>query len=645
MADELELYDNAEAFSNAMMDTAISAGPSYSSSDGCYELPDRVPTPDSWSMASYPPPENPNPTMASNTPPPEPTIDDIVVGTISGIPAFDVPTLYLDLPSRPDQLEVPDFGSPNPIEDPVLPGKPIYTAPDLPVFYSIELPAVPILSNWSFEGQMPSDTLVDPVNTFSFDEVMYSSELSDVVKAKLIADVLNGGTGLGEAIENAIWDREEERALHALQEAKDRVSDEWAARGFTLPDGVLSMQLQELEKQYNDARLTSGRDIAVKQAELAQTNTHFTLDKSISFEGQLMTYTSQMCQRTLDAAKARIDATVAIFNAQVAKYNVQMEAYKVQAQVYEIRIRASLAQVEIYKAQIDAAKLTSELNSQLIQLYTAQWAGVEAMIKCYATEMEAAKIQTDVERLKLEAFKAQIDVQTAILNANLMEFQAYEAGIKGELAKAQMYGEQVQAYKARVESAKIEADILIETAKVESEVQKNVVAAYASNVEAYKAKVEAEKARVMTIVEAFKGEVEAYKAETEAEAARITAIVNAYQAEVQQYGHDINYVTARGKSCTDKIVADLQAAAHLRAAALQASAQISAAELGRFHESETRSEGHSYDETAGVLRNSKSETDNTGRSSDLTKGVVSSHVDLSAGTRTNINKNYYYTSG
>lgn len=535
----LEEFRNARAYADTSYDQAIGflntmkaevPGTPTINIDPIEDIQD----PEIGGIGQITKPEEPDTSMVGYEAPGKPTLDSIILDTISGVPAFDVPGLSLNIPEQPDMMEISDPGIPDPISNIEYPSKPVYTLPSLPTLREASIPDAPSMTMPVFDAELPVDNLIAPTNIFSFSENPYSSTLLINTTNRINNDVVNGGTGLGADIEGAIWTRQQERDELALQEAKDRVSDEWAARGFSLPDGVLTAQLQELEKQYNDVRLTTSRDIAIEQAKLAQANTQFAVQQSIALESQLMNYASQMAQRQLEAAKALIDASVAIFNAQVAKYNARIEGYKAQAAVYESRIRGELAKAETFKAQIEAAKLTIDMDMAYVELYKAQLAGIQSMIDCYRAEMEGAKIKTECERLKVEAFKASIESYVARVNLNVAQFNCYESAIRGETAKAQIYGIQVEAYKARVDAAKIEASIATENARVKSEMQKNTVAMYATDVEAYKAKIEAEKTRIEAIIEAYKGQIEAYKAESQVEMTEVEAAVKVYEGKIKE---------------------------------------------------------------------------------------------------------------
>lgn len=479
-------------------------------------------------------PDRPDMSMTDYSSPDRPDINDVTVDTLNAIPGFDVPDLVITFPEQPSDTEVGDPGEPPAIDDAVFPATPAYTLPAVPSLREANIPEAPNIVIPIFDEVMPIDDLVLPVGNLNFTDSPYASDLLDDLKKKLHDNLRDGGTGLGADIETAIWDREAERALAANLEAKAKLSDEIAAAGWSLPDGVLLTAHLDIEREYLNQRITSGRDIAIKQAELAQTNTHFIMQQVAALEQGLMTYASAMADRALKAATAAIEFSISLFNAQVTKYNAKLEAYKTVAIVYETRIKAALSQIEIFKAQIEGQKLILQVNSNEVEIYKAQLAGVDALINIYKTEMQAAAIRTDTEKLKIDAFRAKVEAYTARVQLHVARFNMYDSAIKGESVKAEVYGKRVDAYKSRVEAAKVEADLVLARAKISMDLESFKMEIYKADIEAYKVEIQAEATRIGAIVDAYKGDVDMYKADASVEDSILTNQVKLFAAKVDQ---------------------------------------------------------------------------------------------------------------
>lgn len=111
--------------------------------------------------------------------------------------------------------------------------------------------------------------------------------VSSEIQTKVYQDIIYGGTGLSDAVEQAIFDRELERSKQVRDDAIDQLTSEWAKRGLDFPDGVLAMNLFALEVEYQNKRMTTSREIAIKQADLEQANVHFSIQQLVAIEDMI----------------------------------------------------------------------------------------------------------------------------------------------------------------------------------------------------------------------------------------------------------------------------------------------------------------------------------------------------------------------
>ena len=113
---------------------------------------------------------------------------------------------------------------------------PLLTPPtyeELDALFNLTVPVAPTTPDFPTLPPVPGA----PNAQFSYSEDPYVSNVSDSLYAKIKSGVDNGGTGLGAAVETAIWDREKERALLERADSISRLADDIAASGFPMPDG------------------------------------------------------------------------------------------------------------------------------------------------------------------------------------------------------------------------------------------------------------------------------------------------------------------------------------------------------------------------------------------------------------------------
>jgi hypothetical protein len=261
-----------------------------------------------------------------------------------------------------------------------------------------------------------------PNAQFGYDEAPYISTVGDALKTKIAYDVTAGGTGLGADVEAAIWDREKERALLERADSISRLADDIAASGFPMPDGVMANMLLDQETKFVDARLTSGRDIATKQAELAYQQTTKILEVGNAFENTLTGYATAMRNRLLEAAKAGPQIAVDLFRAQVEYVNVFIAQYNALA-------TKANAQAEIFKAQIMAYTAQADVKTKILGASVQKYeADVDGVYKANSTEIQADQLLLQqllgFLNLQLEAMKAVTAVNSQIASSALTGMSA-----------------------------------------------------------------------------------------------------------------------------------------------------------------------------------------------------------------------------
>lgn len=287
---------------------------------------------------------------------------------------------------------------------PVIPG---VSAPSTPVPpEKIAIPRIDIS-----DLNLPSiDDLImpDALTTINAGDNTYTSPLLSAIKARLMMDVVNGGVGIDPDVEMDIYNREYERNLQELADAKNRVISDWSKRGLPLPDSTLVNALNMLELEYSNKRNELSRDIRIKQAELAQHNTQFAMQQAVQLESILINFTNAVSQRILDASRSMVEMQIAATNAIISKYRAMVDIYTA---VVNARIEEAKGIAQVYMAEVEAyrAHLAGEM------------ARMDAELKTFFTELDVYKVKagvfSDLTKLNLGIFE--VRMREAMERANV----------------------------------------------------------------------------------------------------------------------------------------------------------------------------------------------------------------------------------
>ena len=469
------------------------------------------------------------------------------------LPVMGFSPPILNTPTKPvaDNIEGP--GDAPVVSEVDIPAEPSIVLPDAPILENLPLPTPPTITIPAFDEELTPFEFSTP-QAFNWSENPYNSPVWVDLLAKVRDGLINGGTGLGEEVENDIWDRARNRQARENDKLYRQVRDAYSI-GYCLPPGSLAAAEMEIasETAMNNTNLNS--DIAVKQAELAKEHSQFITSTGVDLEKVLRGFHDAQAGRSMEAAKTVVSSSIDILNAVIAGHNLKIEQYKAEASIYEARVKAALTDIEIYKANVEAVKVSSEMQKNLVAIYEKQIAAVETHVKLYSAKMESAKIRAEIEQLKIENFKAKTQAYSMQVEAEKMKFDIYAVESDVEKTKVQIFAEQAKAYLSEVETKKIEADL--ESKKLENALRQNtiLIEGYKGELAGYLGEIEATGKKVAAVTDGFKAEVAAYAAETDATGQFYGAKIKEIDARIEEAKMKLEEALGNMKAVTDGYVA------------------------------------------------------------------------------------------
>ena len=463
------------------------------------------------------------------------------------------------LPALPDAPALPvepaDPGDPN---DPTAPDRPFletYTAPtldmDIPVpeytdmtaevpfqeLRPITLPPVPTidLDSITFQGVPPVfEGTVPDIADFSFTPGVYDPTFIADIQT-VVSDIFNGGRGLPPAVEDAIFERAREREIELSEREVDQIQNEWAARGHRYPPGPMHRRVDRARKDgsYKVSALNREQFVARWQLQLEMLRTALTT--SLAAEEVLLRQFTEAEQLRFQAAQFKLQMAIQIFNAMVAKFQADASVFSIYAQVYRDQIQAEMTKLELYNAQLRGQQLIGELNAQDVQIFAERLRALQVNTEIYKARIEAYAAQYEAQNTKVSLYRAQLESNLSIVNL-------YEADVRA-------FGEMIRANNSKVERFGIKADV------------------YGKNIDAWKAR--------------YDGLLTGYNAQLEG--ARMKK--DAYVADSDRMGAWASAESQRIRALTDKygaIAAEIQSRSELERTAYQLSLAIAQASVERY---------------------------------------------------------------
>lgn len=425
------------------------------------------------------------------------------------VPGFDVQVPTLAFPDTPAWIDYAAPTEPS-VAGPTPPTPPALTYPTPPNLADIPIPDPPGLNIPVFDKTLLDEELIEPTNTFHYNEPQYTSLVKELLDNGLYDMIANSNYGLDALDEQRLWDRARERELLGMMLQSEDTFRPYSLSGFPMPPGTLLRAREAANQDIANKVSSFNRELLIKEADLHWEGKKFSYTQAIEWEKTLMAFHNAFYERMLNAAKAEVQVAIEIFRARIDRYKAQQERFLAQVEVYKAQVQAELTKIEIYKAQIDGARLAVDVGKARVDVYTAQLEAIKTRVSVYATEVEAAKAVMELERLKIDVYKGQIEAFVAKVQSEAAKFEAYKAGVQAEVSKVDIYTAQAKAYES-------------------------IVAGRRLAVEMNSALIEQFKSRNQVLIDLFNAQVAGQQATRQAALAGIQANADGYRAQVAGY--------------------------------------------------------------------------------------------------------------
>lgn len=450
--------------------------------------------------------------------PTAPNIDALLsaldVGDMDALP--DAPTMpALNLPDAPGMAAIPLPVRPAIDTNVEVPTAPALVTPEMEALEQLTIPAFefPVLPD--FDGKPPTADFAVPNVFINWAEPEYESELLPELQAKVLS-MMQGGSGLPPAIEDALFSRARERDSTETQRAVQEAVDTWAARNFTMPPGMLNKQVGAIREQGRLRAAELNRDILIEAAKWEIEGIRFAVTQGMALEQLTMNLYDNMCKRLFEVARFQAEAQISVFNAQIGLFNAQNAAFQTLAQVYRTRLDGALAKLQAYKTAIDGQVALGQINQQRVEVYKAKWAGVQASVEYFNGIMRGAQLRAELIKNQFDAYRADVQAYAEQVGAEKVKFDAYESQVKGETAKAGMLDSMARAYGSTIQGLASKADIRVKGAQLRLEAARVHLQKHSNDTEAFRAKLQASLGQVQYGTQVFQALVDGWRAKSQA---------------------------------------------------------------------------------------------------------------------------------
>ncbi|MFV3093498.1 hypothetical protein ACNJYG_23840 [Pseudomonas sp. GW6] len=455
---------------------------------------------------------------------------DLDVGDMDDLP--DPPVMIpINIPNAPGMAAIP--APVRPVIDTTvdIPEPPVFTMPEMEALEQISLPDFEFPELPTFDATPPDANGITVPDVFiNWAEPAYESELLDELQGK-VSSMMAGGTGLPAAVEDALFSRARERDSAETRRAVQEASDTWAARGFSMPPGMLAKQVEVIREQGRLRAAELNRDIMVEAAKWEIENIRFAVQQGMALEQLTTNLHENMAKRLFEVARFQAEAQINVFNARISLFNAQNSAFETLAQVYRTKLDGEISKLTAYKTAIDGQVALGQINQQRVDVFKAKLDAVQSNVDVYKALMQGAQVRAETIKIQFDAYRADVQAFAEQIGAEKVKFDAYQAQVQGEAAKAGAFDSQARAYASTIQGLTGKADIKVKGAQLRMDAARTKVSKFLADVDGYKATLQANLSQVQYVTTAFGAQVDAWRAQASA---------NVADAEMQSRFADMN---------------------------------------------------------------------------------------------------------
>lgn len=308
-------------------------------------------------------------------------------------------------------VSIPDYARPT---RPTVPDAVEFSAPPTPPG-SVDAESL-IPTQWLGTGALDEIAAQYLVLKTFYDDWLDRCSVSEQL-CSVLATMLSGEIALPASVVQAMRDRARDELDRQYAQAKQEAIEDWAARGFSLPSGVLDDKIAAIQIAANDKRAGLNRDIFIEEEKFALDSQKFGVEQAVIYENNLHNQAVQLFDNARQNVMAAFGFNEATAKLRLQEWVQQVDIFKSLIESEKIRIDAALApfdaEVRLYAtdAQVESSVVDSKVKGTGLNLQRMQ---THASMDEKSLELAQTKL-IEASRIALSTFQsiAQVGAQLA----------------------------------------------------------------------------------------------------------------------------------------------------------------------------------------------------------------------------------------
>lgn len=431
-------------------------------------------------------------------------------GVAPAAPSID---LEIELPDVPE-IELPELEEMFAIELPDFP-----EIEDIEEFDSEELPKIEVIEEAAAKLDITIGAGVDKAVTAM--EASYRSQYAEETNVmrqtykvidSWVRENKNPWSGLPAAIEDALFNRTVDRENQNIGRAVGDAISEWAARGFSMPQGMLEKQISSIRDQGSLRVSEANREVLAQSFPKQIEQLQQLITQGMDMEQRIYQRFKDQQEMTIGALKYQIDCLFKAYDAKVSLYNAQNESYRMLFDVYKLGIETAMFKLKVFRDQVEALGLMRQVNQQTVDIFKTKLDAITSHIEIYKSQLQGATLRAEVMKSQFDMYKSQVQAYAEGVGAEKAKVDVFESQVKAETARIGVFESLSRSYATTIQGMGVQADMRIKGSGLRIEAAKVKLQEFGALVDAHKTNISEQVAIAQSNTGNFIRQVELFKA-------------------------------------------------------------------------------------------------------------------------------------
>lgn len=266
-------------------------------------------------------------------------------------------------------------------------------------------------------------------------------------------------SGVQQQIEQQSIDAVFDRENRATQSEIKAVYQDWAARGFSMPQGAMAKRVDYVRTQGNLRASEASRAIAVEAFKEKIQEVRLIFDRCLDIEQRLYDRFMQKKKHELDVVQLKFDFAKMRLTELREAFQIRMDATKYFMETYKYYIEMTIKKMETIRIQLEYADFEMKIRQFAIDLYKQKVEAIMANVEIYKTMIDTVKLRVDTVKTQFDLYKAEMDGFSTESNVEKIKVDLYGTQVQAEGQRLGLFETMAKNYAASIQGLSVKADV------------------------------------------------------------------------------------------------------------------------------------------------------------------------------------------